>query len=62
MNRIIMSTNTFQRMADKQLFSKIVVLLEVSMDKRTKKAIKTAFMALREKTLEKIPIIWCIGI
>lgn len=55
-----MSTNTFQRMADKQLFRKIVVLLEVSMDKRIEKtryAIKNAFMELRaKKPLEKISV------
>ena len=55
-----MSTNFFQCLVDNQLFSKIVVLLEVCMDKRiekTEKAIKEAFMELRaKKPLEKISI------
>ena len=55
-----MSTIFFQHMVFKQLFLKIVVLLEVSMDKRiekTKLAIKNAFMELRaKKSLEKITV------
>ena len=55
-----MSTIFFQHMVFKHLFCEIVVLLEVSMDKRiekTKLAIKNAFMELRaKKPLEKITV------
>lgn len=55
-----MSTNTFLCLVDKQLFDRIVVLLEVPMDKRiekTEKAIKMAFIELRsKKPLEKISV------
>ena len=55
-----MSTIVFPYPMDKQLFNKMVVLLEVYMDKRiekTKKAIREAFMELRtQKPLEKISV------